>query len=190
MFARSIGSIGSVQRALIRARRSYGCRGNGGRSIGPVMAATGEQAHVLAVAAHDQPIAIVLDLVDPIGPGRRPCSPSWDARRDEAVDTNPNHDLTGRLKSLRDRGYVVRRGDKTQLAVRQRSAVVPRSVVECRSDLPLGPGEIIVLDPQLGVVLLHEIFNLLAALRGLVSIGVRHRNFLERHLFRVVIEIA
>jgi hypothetical protein len=30
-----------------------------------------EQAHGLAIPAHDQPIAVVLDLVHPVGPGRR-----------------------------------------------------------------------------------------------------------------------
>ena len=79
---------------------------------------------------------------------------------------------------------------KARRVVPARSAVVPRSIVERRSDLPLGPAEVIVLDPQLGVILLHKIFDLLPALRGLLSIWVRDRNFLKRHLFRIVIEIA
>jgi hypothetical protein len=129
--------------------------------------------------------------MNPVGPGRRPLSPSRDSRLDEAVNTNPNHDLTGRLKRLRDRGYVARPGAQSESGgTPARSAVVPRSVVERRSDLPLGPTEVIVLDPQLGVILLHKIFDLLPALRGLLSIWVRDRNFLKRHLFRIVIEIA
>ena len=63
----------------------------------------------------------------------------------------------------RDRRCVARRGAQgASGGTAARSAVVARLVVECRSDLPLGPSEIIVLDPQLGVVLLHKIFDLLA----------------------------
>src|SRR5215467_683492 len=65
-----------------------------------------------------------------------------------------------------------------------------RSVVELGSDLPLNPGGVIVLDPQLGVILFHEFFDHLAALRGLLLVGVERRNFLVRDLFRIVIEIA
>src|SRR6516164_839698 len=64
------------------------------------------------------------------------------------------------------------------------------SVVKLGSDLPLNPGGVIVLDPQLRVVLFHEFFNHLAALRGLLLVGVEVRNFLVRDLFRIVIEIA
>ena len=56
-----------------------------GIALGPVVAAAGEQAHWLALAADDQPVAVVLDLVHPIGPGRRLGGASRDAGLDEAV---------------------------------------------------------------------------------------------------------
>src|SRR5499425_257362 len=65
-----------------------------------------------------------------------------------------------------------------------------RSFVILGSDLPLNPGGVIVLDPQLRVVLFHKFFDHLAALRGLLLVGVEGRNFLVRDLFRIVIEIA
>src|SRR5262249_8683400 len=65
-----------------------------------------------------------------------------------------------------------------------------RSVVKLGSNLALNPGRIVVLNPQLRAVLLHEFFDHLAALRGLLLVGVEGRNFLERDLFRVVIEIT
>src|SRR5260370_32454930 len=65
-----------------------------------------------------------------------------------------------------------------------------RSVVILGSDLPLNPSGVVVLDPQLRLVLFHEFFDLLAALGGLLLVGVERRNFLERNLFRIVIEIA
>jgi tripartite-type tricarboxylate transporter receptor subunit TctC len=65
-----------------------------------------------------------------------------------------------------------------------------RSVVKRGSDLPLDPAGVIVLDPQLRMVLFNESFDHLAALRGLLSVGVEVRNFLVRDLFRIVIEIA
>src|SRR5260221_14578184 len=43
-----------------------------GIAVGPVMTATREQPHGLAVPAHDQPISVVLDLVHPVWPRRRP----------------------------------------------------------------------------------------------------------------------
>jgi hypothetical protein len=42
-----------------------GCRGDGGISISPVVAAAGEHAHGATIAAHDQPSH------HPVGPGRR-----------------------------------------------------------------------------------------------------------------------
>jgi hypothetical protein len=39
-------------------------------ALAPVVAASGEQAHGVAVAAHDQPVSIMLDLVHPVGPRR------------------------------------------------------------------------------------------------------------------------
>jgi hypothetical protein len=77
-----------------------------------------------------------------------------------------------------------------QVPCPKRAAVLPCSVVKRRSDLPLSPADVIVLNPQLGVILFHECFDALAALRGLLSIRVGDRNFLKRHLFRIVIEIA
>jgi hypothetical protein len=37
---------------------------------------------LLTVALHDQPVAVVLDLVDPIRPIRNLGSRSWEARRE------------------------------------------------------------------------------------------------------------
>jgi hypothetical protein len=36
-------------------------------TVGPVIAAAGEKLHGLAVSSHDLPVAVVLDLVDPVG---------------------------------------------------------------------------------------------------------------------------
>jgi hypothetical protein len=38
--------------------------------MGPVVAVPGEQPDPLAVALHDQPIAVMFDFVDPVRPGR------------------------------------------------------------------------------------------------------------------------
>jgi Helix-turn-helix domain len=65
-----------------------------------------------------------------------------------------------------------------------------RLVVILGSDLPLYPGGVIVLNPQLRVVLFYEFFDHLAALRSLLLIRVEGRNFLICDLFRIVIEIA
>jgi hypothetical protein len=70
------------------------------------------------------------------------------------------------------------------------NAAPPRSVVKRRRDLPLGPGRVIVLNPHLRVVLFHEFFDHLAALRGLLPVCVEVRNLLVRDLFGIVIEIA
>jgi hypothetical protein len=52
------------------------------------VAAAGEQAHGRAVAAHDQPIAVVLDLVHPTRSGGRLGGKGRDAGIDEAVGTD------------------------------------------------------------------------------------------------------
>jgi hypothetical protein len=62
--------------------------GDRGIAVCPVVAAAGEQAHGSAVATHDQPIAVVLDLVHPVGPGRRLGGKGRDAGIDEAVGTD------------------------------------------------------------------------------------------------------
>jgi hypothetical protein len=41
-----------------------------GKTAGPVMAVAGEQVHASAIAGHDQPVAVVLDFMEPMG-GRR-----------------------------------------------------------------------------------------------------------------------
>jgi hypothetical protein len=48
-------------------------------TVDPVVAAAREQVHGRAVPAHDQPIAVVLDLVHPAGPGGRLVSKGRDA---------------------------------------------------------------------------------------------------------------
>src|SRR5262245_22104097 len=81
----------------------------------------------------------------------------------------------------------------SRLAGRRATATVcdcSRSVVKFGSDLALNPRSVIVLDPQLRVILFHEFFDHLAALRSLLLVGVEGRNFLQRDLLRIVIEIA
>src|SRR5438067_10961546 len=71
----------------------------------------------------------------------------------------------------------------SRLAGRRATAAVcdcSRSVVKLGSDLALNPRSVIVLDPQLRVILFHEFFDHLAALRGLLLVGVEGRNFLQR----------
>src|SRR6266581_3897037 len=65
-----------------------------------------------------------------------------------------------------------------------------RSVVKLGSDLARNLRSVIVLYPQLRVILFHEFFDHLAALRGLLLVGVEGRNFLVRDFVRIVIEIA
>jgi hypothetical protein len=64
-------------------------RGDGDRGIAaaPVVAAAGEQAHLVADAADLQPIAIVLDFVDPVAAGRRLHGAGRNAGRDVSVST-------------------------------------------------------------------------------------------------------
>jgi hypothetical protein len=57
----------------------------------PVVAAAGEQAHRLAVPTDDQPITIVLDLMDPAVPGRRLGSEDRNAGIDKAIGANNEH---------------------------------------------------------------------------------------------------
>jgi hypothetical protein len=53
-------------------RPQLGSRGRDRRiAAGPIVAASGEQPDGVAVPADLQPISVVLDLVDPIGAGRR-----------------------------------------------------------------------------------------------------------------------
>jgi hypothetical protein len=73
----------AVQRERLRAQLG-GYRSDGGIAFGPVMTASGEQAHTLAVPADDQPIAVVLDLVHPAGPERWLGSEGGNAGLDKA----------------------------------------------------------------------------------------------------------
>jgi RNA polymerase sigma-70 factor (ECF subfamily) len=59
--------------------------GDGRIAVGPVKPAAGVQAHGRAVSAHDQPIAVVLDLVNPSG--RRLVRKRRDSGGDETVRT-------------------------------------------------------------------------------------------------------
>jgi hypothetical protein len=70
------------------APAACGAAGDRGIAVRPVVAAAREQTHGSAVATHDQPIAVVLDLVHPVGPGRRLGGKGWDAGIDEAVGTD------------------------------------------------------------------------------------------------------
>jgi hypothetical protein len=50
------------------ARSLAAGRSDGRIALRPVIAAAGEQPHSLALAAYDQPIAVVFDLMHPVGP--------------------------------------------------------------------------------------------------------------------------
>jgi hypothetical protein len=62
-------------------------RGDRGIALGPIMPAAREQAHGLALPAHDQPIAVVLDLVHPVRAGRWLVGEGGDAGGDKSVGT-------------------------------------------------------------------------------------------------------
>jgi hypothetical protein len=61
-----------------------GRRGNEGKPVCPVKTVAGEKPDAIARAPRHQPIAIVLDLVNPAWPGRRRSGSSWEARLNEA----------------------------------------------------------------------------------------------------------
>ena len=71
-----------------------------GEAVGPVMAFAGEAADARAVPAHHQPVAIVLDLMDPQRAGRWPGHLRRLARFDEAGETPPLRDHGGCYCSL------------------------------------------------------------------------------------------
>ena len=55
-----------------RGRRQTGGSGRDQRiAIGPIVAAAREQPHAVALLANDQPVAIVLDFVNPLRADRR-----------------------------------------------------------------------------------------------------------------------
>ena len=62
-----------------------------GKAVGPVMAAAREAADARAIPAHHQPIAVVLDFVDPERAGRWPRHLRRQARFDEAGGTLHDH---------------------------------------------------------------------------------------------------
>ena len=62
---------------------------DGREAVGPVMAVAGEAADARAVPAHHQPIAVVLDFVNPQRAGRRPGRLRRQARFDEAGGRRP-----------------------------------------------------------------------------------------------------
>jgi hypothetical protein len=72
----------AVDRQRPRLELGRGSR-DGRISVGPVEAAACKQPHRVAVAPDLQPVAVVLDFVDPIRPGRRLRGKRRDARRDE-----------------------------------------------------------------------------------------------------------
>jgi hypothetical protein len=61
----------------------------------PVVAAAGEQTHGLALPPHDQPVAVMLDLVHPIRAGRRLGSAGRDAGVDEAISADAADEHAG-----------------------------------------------------------------------------------------------
>jgi len=49
-------------------------------AVGPIVSVPGEQSHTLAFAPDDQPIAVMLDFMNPVWPGWKLCAARWDAR--------------------------------------------------------------------------------------------------------------
>ena len=66
-----------------------GCLDNGWEAVGPVMAVAGEAANSRAIPAHHQPVAVMLDLMNPQRAGRWPRHLRRLARFDEAGGTPP-----------------------------------------------------------------------------------------------------
>jgi hypothetical protein len=77
----------AVKRERLRAQLVRG-RSDAGIAISPVKAAAGEQLHRLAVAADDQAVAVVLDLVHPAGAGRRLGGKGGNARVDKPISAD------------------------------------------------------------------------------------------------------
>jgi hypothetical protein len=69
-------------------------------TVAPVVAAAGVQADILAVAAHDQAIAVVLDLVDPVRPRGRPRGADRDARFHETFGKVPTQGHAGAIAAF------------------------------------------------------------------------------------------
>lgn len=66
---------------------------DGREAAGPVIPVAGEAADLRAIPAHHQPVAVVLDLVKPVSPGRRPGHLRRQARFNEAGWAPPlDHD--------------------------------------------------------------------------------------------------
>jgi hypothetical protein len=77
-----------------QARRGLeaACSVNDGReTVGPVMTVLGVAADALAIPAHHQPVAVMLDLVHPQWTGRRSLCLGRLARFDEAGRTQDDH---------------------------------------------------------------------------------------------------
>src|SRR5262245_43785236 len=55
-----------------------------GEALRPVDAVAGEKPDAGGVSAHHQAIAVMLDFVNPVGPGRRLVGSGWEAGLDEA----------------------------------------------------------------------------------------------------------
>jgi hypothetical protein len=64
-------------------------------AIGPVKAATGEQAHRLAVTAHDHPVAVVFDFVHPAGTAWRLVAAGYQMLTTGLIWTSPRRRQTG-----------------------------------------------------------------------------------------------
>jgi hypothetical protein len=75
------------QRPLRHTFPKCGNRGHGC----PVVAAAGEQANANRIATRHQPIAVMLNLVDPIGTGRRLVGGGWKAGFDKAGRSTLQH---------------------------------------------------------------------------------------------------
>jgi hypothetical protein len=74
-----------------------GCLDNGREAVGPVMAVAGEAADARVVPAHHQPVAVMLDFVNPKRAGRWPRHLRRLARFDEAGGTPPLQDHDRRI---------------------------------------------------------------------------------------------
>jgi hypothetical protein len=104
-------------------------RGGAQPAVRPVIAAAGEQANGRAVPAHNQPIAIVLDLVNPARPRRRFGGQGRDAGIDEAIgaDAECEHEAKigalGRLGDACSAEYQLRKAFEMSEGVRSWSGM-------------------------------------------------------------------
>ena len=76
------------ERMRVDAKRGVN---DGGEAVGPVMTVAGEAVDAPVIPAHHQPVAVMLDFVNPQLTGRRYGDLRRQARFDEARGTSQNH---------------------------------------------------------------------------------------------------